>query len=247
MGEPSLLFVSFEGGEGAGKTTQASILIDRLEALEIPCVRVREPGSTALGTYLREWIKRPPANGQPMSRETELFLFAAARSELVTKVIEPQADDGGVVVVADRYADSTTAYQGYGRGIEVERVEVVNDLATHGRMPDLTFLLDCRPEVGISRVRGLQLQMQLDTMMSPPGIDRGAEGTRFEEEPIEFHERVRLGFLHLAEQDPDRWRVLNASRSIESISEEIWREVQSMLPVKQPAQHESKEKDDTTR
>ena len=226
-----MLFVSFEGGEGAGKTTQASILIDRLEALGIPCVRVREPGSTALGTYLRKWIKRPPANGQPMSRAAELFLFAAARSELVSKVIEPQEEEAGVVVVADRYADSTTAYQGYGRGIDVESVGVVNDLATDGRMPDLTFLLDCRPEVGISRVRGLQLQMQLDTMMPSPSIDRDAEGTRFEEEPVEFHERVRLGFRHLAEQDPGRWRVLDASRPIDSISEEIWREVRSLLPV----------------
>lgn len=226
-----MLFVSFEGGEGAGKTTQASILIDRLEALGIPCVRVREPGSTALGTYLRKWIKRPPANGQPMSRAAELFLFAAARSELVSEVIEPQEEESGVVVVADRYADSTMAYQGYGRGIDVESVGVVNDLATHGRMPDLTFLLDCRPEVGISRVRGLQLQMQLDTMMPSPSIDRFAEGTRFEEEPVEFHERVRLGFRHLAKQDPGRWRVLDASRPIDSISEEIWREVQSLLPV----------------
>ena len=180
-----------------------------------------------------------------MSRATELFLFAAARSELAAKVIEPQADEPDVLILADRYADSTIAYQGYGRGIDIETVKVVNDLATHGFMPDLTFLLDCRPEVGISRVRGLQLQMQLDTMRTSSSIDRVAEGTRFEEEPLEFHERVRLGFLHLAEQDPDRWRVLDASRSIESISEEIWREVQSLLPKKQPARCESEGKDET--
>lgn len=240
-----MLFVSFEGGEGAGKTTQASILIDRLEALEVRCIHVREPGSTALGTYLRKWIKRLPAKEQPMSRATELFLFAAARSELAAKVIEPQSDEPDVMILADRYADSTIAYQGYGRGIDIETVKVVNDLATHGFMPDLTFLLDCRPEVGISRVRGLQLQMQLDTMRTSSSIDRVEEGTRFEEEPLEFHERVRLGFLHLAEQDPGRWRVLDASRSIESISEEIWREVQSLLPPKQPARCESEGKDET--
>ena len=240
-----MLFVSFEGGEGAGKTTQASILIDRLEALEVRCIHVREPGSTALGTYLRKWIKRLPAKEQPMSRATELFLFAAARSELAAKVIEPQADEPDVMILADRYADSTIAYQGYARGIDIDTVKVVNDLATHGFMPDLTFLLDCRPEVGISRVRGLQLQMQLDTMRTSSSIDRVAEGTRFEEEPLEFHERVRLGFLHLAEQDPDRWRVLDASRSIESISEEIWREVQSLLPKKHPARCESEGKDET--
>lgn len=230
LGEKSLLFVSFEGGEGAGKTTQAARLIDRLEGMGVRCLRVHEPGSTALGTYLRSWIKRPPATERTMSHAAELFLFAAARSELVTKVIGPKRDDE-LVVVADRYADSTVAYQGYGRGIDVESVRAVNALATHGVTPDLTFLLDCPPEIGISRVRGLQLQMSLDAIKTASSIDRNAEGVKFEEEPIEFHERIRLGFLSLASQDPDRWRVVDATRSVESVSDEIWAEVRDRVPA----------------
>ena len=178
-----MLFISLEGGEGAGKTTQAARLADRIEAMGLRCLRVREPGSTALGTDLRKLIKRSHTTDQAMSRAAELFLFAAARSELVTKVIGPEKDDPDLVVVADRYADSTVAYQGYGRGIDIETIKTINALATHGVMPDLTFLLDCPPEIGISRVRGLQLQMPLDAMKTADAIDRNAEGMKFEEEP----------------------------------------------------------------
>ena len=166
-----------------------------------------------------------------MSRAAELFLFAAARSELVTKVIGPEKDDPDLVVVADRYADSTVAYQGYGRGIDIETIKAVNALATHGVMPDLTFLLDCPPEIGISRVRGLQLQMPLDAMKTAGTIARNTEGMKFEEEPAEFHERIRLGFLALADQEPDRWRIVDATRSIDAISDDIWNAVRDRLPV----------------
>ena len=166
-----------------------------------------------------------------MSRAAELFLFAAARSELVTKVIAPQKVDPELVVIADRYADSTVAYQGYGRGIDIETVKTINALATHGVMPDLTLLLDCPPEIGISRVRGLQLQMPLDATKTAAAINRNAEGMKFEEEPAEFHERIRLGFRALVDQEPDRWRVVDATRSIDAISDDIWNAVQDRLPV----------------
>ena len=226
-----MLFISLEGGEGAGKTTQAARLADRIEAMGLRCLRVREPGSTSLGTDLRKLIKRSHTTDQAMSRAAELFLFAAARSELVTKVVGPEKDDPDLVVVADRYADSTVAYQGYGRGIDIETIKTINALATHGVMPDLTFLLDCPPEIGISRVRGLQLQMPLDAMKTADAIDRNAEGMKFEEEPPEFHERIRLGFLALADQEPGRWRVVDATRSIDAISDDIWNAVQDRLPV----------------
>ncbi len=226
-----MLFISLEGGEGAGKTTQAARLSERIESAGLRCLRVREPGSTSLGTDLRKLIKRSHTSDEAMSRAAELFLFAAARSELVTKVIGPQGDDPDLVVVADRYADSTVAYQGYGRGIDIETIKAVNALATHGVMPDLTFLLDCPPEIGISRVRGLQLQMPLDALKTTDGVDRNAEGMKFEEEPAEFHERIRLGFLALADQDPDRWRIIDAARSIDAISDDIWDEVRDRLPV----------------
>ena len=171
-----------------------------------------------------------------MSRAAELFLFAAARSELVTKVIAPQKVDPELVVIADRYADSTVAYQGYGRGIDIETVKTINALATHGVMPDLTLLLDCPPEIGISRVRGLQLQMPLDATKTADAINRNAEGMKFEEEPAEFHERIRLGFRALVDQEPDRWRVVDATRSIDAISDDVWNAVQDRLPVSANAQ-----------
>ena len=171
-----------------------------------------------------------------MSRAAELFLFAAARSELVTKVIAPQKVDPELVVIADRYADSTVAYQGYGRGIDIETVKTINALATHGIMPDLTFLLDCPPEIGISRVRGLQLQMPLEAIKAADTIDRNTEGMKFEEEPAEFHERIRLGFRALVDQEPDRWRVVDATRSIDAISDDVWNAVQDRLPVSANAQ-----------
>jgi len=226
-----LLFISLEGGEGAGKTTQAARLVDRIESTGLRCLRVREPGSTDLGAELRKLIKRSRTSDEAMSRAAELFLFAAARSELVTKVIGPQSDDPDLVVVADRYADSTVAYQGYGRGIDIETIKSINALATNALMPDLTFLLDCPPGIGISRVRGLQLQMPLDAMKDADTLNRDAEGMKFEEESEEFHQRIRQGFHDLASQEPDRWRVIDATRSIDAISDDIWNAVRDRLPV----------------
>ena len=226
-----MLFISLEGGEGAGKTTQAARLVDRIESTGLRCLRVREPGSTDLGAELRKLIKRSRTSDEAMSRAAELFLFAAARSELVTKVIGPQRDDPDLVVVADRYADSTVAYQGYGRGIDIETIKSINALATNALMPDLTFLLDCPPGIGISRVRGLQLQMPLDAMKNADTLNRDAEGMKFEEESEEFHQRIRQGFHDLAAQEPDRWRVIDATRSIDAISDDIWNAVRDRLPV----------------
>lgn len=226
-----MLFISLEGGEGAGKTTQAARLVEQIESTGLRCLRVREPGSTDLGAELRKLIKRSRTSDEAMSRAAELFLFAAARSELVTKVIGPQRDDPDLVVVADRYADSTVAYQGYGRGIDIETIKSINALATDALMPDLTFLLDCPPGIGISRVRGLQLQMPLDAMKDADTLNRDAEGMKFEEESEEFHQRIRQGFYDLADQEPDRWRVIDATRSIDAISDDIWNAVRDRLPV----------------
>lgn len=195
------------------------------------CLRVREPGSTDLGAELRKLIKRSHTSDEAMSRAAELFLFAAARSELVTKVIGPKRDDPDLVVVADRYADSTVAYQGYGRGIDIETIKSINALATNALMPDLTFLLDCPPGIGISRVRGLQLQMPLDAVKNADTLNRDAEGMKFEEESEEFHQRIRQGFHALADQEPDRWRVVDATHSIDAISDDIWNAVRNRLPV----------------
>ena len=140
------LFIAFEGGEGAGKTTQSRLLVERLAELEIPCLPVREPGGTELGEYLRGYLK----SDRPLTREAELLLFEAARVELVTSQILPALEDGQVVV-ADRFYGSTIAYQGYGRGLDLEVIASLNHFATKGRGSDLVFLLDLPPDWAIQR------------------------------------------------------------------------------------------------
>lgn len=261
------LFISFEGGEGAGKSTQAERLRQRLEDAGHRVIHVQEPGSTPLGTYLRDWLKggavgqvsRHIGTTEALSErdeleltehgnerwarevpapETELFLFAAARAELVSNVIAPALREPDTIVLADRYADSTVAYQGYGRGIPLELVAVVNKLATHGVVPDLTLYLDCPPEMGLHRLGSFQLQMPLEPSTArsgSPGVSglgvrrREQEGSRFELESLEFHQRVRAGYLEMAAREPKRWRVVDASRPVDEVDEAVWERVREAM------------------
>ena len=216
------LFISFEGGEGTGKTTQAELLVQRFGESRIPYLHVREPGTTQLGLRIRDWLKRRQSGGGAVSHRAELLLFAAARSELVAKVIAPALEANEKIVVSDRYADSTSAYQGYGRRLPLDEVDAVNRLATNGVMPDLTFLLDCPPEAGLTRVGSFQMKLPLERPTDLRAGERDEEGTRFEEESIEFHERVRRGYLTIAEREPERWHVIDAGRSVDDIAEEVW-------------------------
>ena len=221
------VFISFEGGEGSGKSTQAEILTERLRAAGIDVEFVHEPGTTELGWQVRDILKRGLPGERDFSAEAELLLFSAARAELVLKAIQPFICriNAVAVAVADRYVDSTTAYQGYGRGIPIEQVRVVNALATQGVMPDLTFLLDLPPVDGLTRIGDLQLGFRLDDSMLHPDDARVQEGARFEDEPLEFHERVRQGYLNLAENEPDRFCVIDATLPESRVSEIIWQEV----------------------
>ena len=224
------LFISFEGGEGSGKSTQAEILAERLDREGFSSTLVREPGTTPLGWYLRDWLKRERRRGSTISHGAELFLFAAARAEFVAKVLKPALQGERRVIIADRYADSTTAYQGYGRKLPLDDIARINHLATQGKTPDLTFLLDCSPVEGLKRVGALQIRLPMDPAdaSNPKRMDR--EGTsRFEEESLAFHERVRGGYLELARQEPDRWAVIDATESMEAISETIWERAQRHL------------------
>ena len=225
-------FISFEGGEGSGKSTQASILTDRLAALGIGVEFVHEPGTTELGWQVRDILKRGLPGDGDMSDHAELLLFSAARAELVLKVLQPllsseQPDTPtpDTIIIADRYVDSTTAYQGYGRGIPLAQVEAVNALATQGIMPDLTFLLDLPPVGGLTRIGNLQLGFRLDDSVLHESAARAQEGARFEEEPLDFHERVRQGYRELAAREPDRFCVIDAAQPQERISEIIWTEL----------------------
>ena len=225
------LFISFEGGEGSGKSTQAEMLVKRLKSLGFSTLFVHEPGTTQLGWYIRDWLKRGLIRETTISKHAELFLFAAARSELVTKIVEPAIAGKCDFVIADRYADSTTSYQGYGRNIPLRFINVVNELATQKLWPDITFLLDIPPEMGRERMGSFQLRFtDIESTYSGQRMERDAEGTRFEEESLVFHERVRGGYLKLAEQEPDRFRVIDATAPIDEIAEQIWSIVSEKLP-----------------
>ena len=183
------LFVTFEGIDRSGKTTQAELLV---EALGEEALGVREPGGTEAGERVREILKDPAV---ALSPEAEALLFAAARSELVAEVILPALDQG-MVVVSDRFLDSSLAYQGGARGLGIEDVERVNHFAVRGLKPDLTFLLDLPPE---------------------DAATRAGETDRFEEEGAELQEAVGAAYQALMRSDPDRWRRIDARRSQEEV------------------------------
>ena len=202
------LFITFEGGEGTGKTTQVVLLTQRLRETGLDVVAVREPGGTPVGEDVRRWVK-----GEALAPETELLLFAAARAELVSHVIRPSLAAGNIVI-ADRYADSTMAYQGYGRGLSLDTVRSVNQAATGGLTPDLTFLLDLPVEEGLQRAGGRQ---------------DGTHETKFEREAMAFHRRLRSGFLKLVKLEPERILLVDAAKPPEAIAGAVWTHVQPRL------------------
>ena len=216
MGTP--LFISFEGGEGAGKTTQSRLLCRKLREAGQRAALVHEPGSTPLGEYLRSYLK----SSEPLTAEAELLLFEAARVELVTRTIAPELL-AGRHVIADRFEASTVAYQGYGRGLDLEVVERLNLFAARGRAPDITFLLDFDPAEGLRRVGSRQLSLTLASERNSFGQGEAPETQpRFEEEALEFHRRVRQGFLDQASNNPARWTIIDASMSTEQVAAQVW-------------------------
>lgn len=201
------LFITLEGGEGCGKSTQARVLYRRLSQLTIAATLTHEPGVTPLGKRLSRWLKW--AKDIEISPLAELLLFNASRSQLVTEVIQPSLKDGKIVI-CDRYADSTTAYQSYGRGLDLELARAINNTATQEIKPDLTILLDIPAEAGLIRKKAKRQD-------------------RFEQEDIAFHQRVREGYLKLAASDPQRWLVVAATQSKTKIAEIIWQRVSQQL------------------
>ena len=195
------VFITLEGGEGAGKTTQAQLLRRRLEQSGHKVVVTREPGGTSLSEKLRDIIFRPG-----LEPETELLLILAARAHLVAEVIRPALEHGGVVI-CDRHSDSTLAYQGHGRGLSLEAVTAANELATRGLRPDLSVLLELPVEVGLARKTA------------------NAEWDSIGQEGREFHERVHAGFRQLVAREPGRWLVVDATLPAEVIGELIWERV----------------------
>ena len=219
------LFITFEGGEGSGKTTQSDLLVARLEAESgHRVVRLHEPGGTPLGEHIRSWVKDQNA---PLVLQAELLLFAASRAELVQRVIRPELNQG-TIVIADRYADSTTVYQGNARGLPLDEVKAANAIATGGVWPDLTFLLDIPPDASLRRV-GVQTAFDMEGRVVPIARTEDSSKRRFEELSTPFHRKVRDGYLQLAKAEPGRWIVLDASQPVETVHAQVWERVQGLL------------------
>lgn len=196
-------FVSFEGSEGCGKSSQVRLLVERLMREGREVVRVREPGGTPLGERIRDLLQHAP-EGEAMCPETELLLFNASRAQLVRQVIAPALAEGRWVV-ADRFFDSTTVYQGMGRGLDPAAVADIIRIAVGDTRPDLTVVLDVTLDQAQQRMR-----------------QRAASKDRFERESAGFFTRVRNGFLQLADREPERVRVIDSSGPVEQVHERVW-------------------------
>ena len=199
-------FVSFEGGDGTGKSTQIRALENYLIRRGRSCVVTCEPGGTSLGKLIRQVLLE--VGDHEIASSTELFLYLADRAQHVREVIKP-AVDAGKIVLCDRFTDSTVAYQGYGRGFDVKILRQFNEIADDGVRPDLTFLLDCPVALGLARTN------QRGSVAGQPRQDR------FEREKIEFHEKIRTGFLTMARAEPARFRVIDGAQAVEPVTRDI--------------------------
>ncbi len=198
------LFITFEGAEGSGKSTQARQLALALQSDGLPVVFTREPGGTPIADQIRHVILTP--DNTAMAPRAEVLLYSAARAQHVAERIQP-ALARGEIVVCDRFADSTLAYQGYGLGLDLTALREITAFATGGLTPDLTIYLDCPVDVGLSR--------------KAEAAQRGGEWNRLDRKPIEYHERVRQGYLALASAEPHRWRVIDATGPIDAVQQAV--------------------------
>ena len=199
------LFITFEGADGCGKTTQMKLLAEYLKNNGYEVVLTREPGGKGLGEKVREILLN--YDGE-VSDRCESFLFLADRAQNIDIIVNP-AVNNGKIVLCDRHIDSTVAYQGYGRGLDLKRIKMLNDIATNGRKPDLTIVFDIDVETSMKRV--------------------GSEKDRMESAGIEFHNKVRNGYLEIAKEEPERIKVVNAVQSIETVFEDVKQIVKNIL------------------
>lgn len=211
------LFITFEGVEGSGKTTQIRRLKTYLNRKGIPCIVTREPGGTAIGDQIRKILLNP--DHKKLDPLAELFLYEAARAQHIQEFIKPLLKKKGVIL-CDRFGDASVAYQGDGRRLGVKLVERLNRMATEGLKPDVTFLLDCPTDVGLRRaIRRIEV------------LKQEKEG-RFEKEKIQFHNRVRRGYLALARREPRRVKVIDTRKREDKVFEEIQRIIDKIIGSK---------------
>lgn len=216
------LFITFEGGEGSGKSTQLRLLATYLRTRGEEVVETRDPGGTAIGKEIRTLLLSRESGA--MSAVAELLLYEASRAQLVREVIKP-ALARGAVVACDRFTDSTVAYQGFGRGLDLDLIRRLNRLAADGLTPDLTILLDLDPGLGLGR-------------SGRSGRSDAVSRDRIEAEPLAFHERVRTGYLEAARREPDRFRVIDASLTAPEIARIVREAVERVRRSRLGCSHE---------
>ena len=202
------MFITLEGPEGSGKSTQIKRLAKRLEDLGYPVITTREPGGTSIGDQIRHVLVR--MENKELHPRTEILLFLAARAQLVEQLIKPALQDGKIIL-CDRYGDSTLAYQGYGHGLDLEKLRQMLDFATDHLKPDLTILLDLDVKMGLMRKKAED------------------EWNRLYAYEVLFHERVREGYQKLASEEPERWRIVDASQGIDAVQDDLYRIVLDAL------------------
>jgi dTMP kinase len=207
------MFITFEGSEGSGKSTQIDMAAEYLRALEYTVAVSREPGGTNIGEQVRSCLH--DVNNRNMAPEAEVLLYSASRAQYVSEVILP-ALESGAIVLSDRYADSTIAYQGYGRGLDLEALRQIIQFATGGLKPNLTFLLEIEVEDGLER-RAIG----------------GAEMNRMDLQSISFYERVEKGYKALVAAEPDRWVIIDANRPKDVVQDEIRTNLMERLTIRQ--------------
>jgi dTMP kinase len=203
------MFITFEGPEGSGKTSQIIPLANTLRQKGYKVFTTREPGGTAIGDQIRTVLMQ--LENKSMNPRTEILLFCASRAQLVEEVIRPHLNQGDIVL-CDRYADSTLAYQGYGHGLDMDFLRRLLDFATGGLKPDMTLLLDVDPEMGLRR-----------------RMNSGGEWNRLDAYELAFHRRVRQGYLKMADEAPQQWKVVDASQPTKDVQQALIEIVQSRL------------------
>ena len=199
------MFITLEGPDGSGKTTQIRLLHDALKSANYDVLLTREPGGSPIGDQIRQILH--DVQNREMNPATEILLYSASRAQLVKQVIRP-ALAAGKIVLCDRYAGSTMAYQGYGRGLDLRALEAITNFATGGLKPDLTLLLDVDVRIGLGR-----------------RLKGGEEWNRMDQQALEFHQRTRDGYLTLAAAEPGRWVRIDASGSIDQVAAALWERV----------------------
>ncbi len=207
------LFITFEGPDGSGKTTQISLLAEHLRAMGHDVLITREPGGTSIGDQIRTVLH--DVKNVEMMGETEFLLYSASRAQLVREVLQPHLARGGTVL-CDRFADSSMAYQGYGRELDLEAIRLITQFATGGLTPHLTIYLDLPVEVGIQRKQTAY-------------VAQAGEWNRLDRQTLDFHRRVRQGYLKMARAEPDRWLVIDATQSIDDTQAAIRARLKTLL------------------